>query len=70
VWSQGKDFVVGRIVSKPEVTLSQAVFLATSRTEPLLGHDVIVMMLLQFRNKLGPIGGKRKLDSLETANCL
>src|ERR1700684_4465944 len=27
------------------------------------------MMLLQFRNTLGPIGGKRKLDSLETANC-
>ena len=25
-------------------SLSQAVFLATSRTEPLLGHDVIVMM--------------------------
>ena len=34
-------------------------------TEPVLGHDVVVRMLLQFRNKLGPIGGKRKFDSLE-----
>jgi len=31
------------------------------RAHALLGNDVIIGVLLQFRNKLGPIGRKRKL---------